>query len=228
METELGIQTILQNQALSCSPLSGSSCPEGVGRVLIQSETNPQEFILCTGFLITPDQVVTNGHCLSRTKDCARTYVIFAGSNAPVTARCDSLIKTYYDETDFSSSQDISVFSLNQKLNLRPFQVASEDAEAGEKYSVWVMDHFNILEARLTEFECRFEGEGLTEEYSSCPMVQGNSGSPILDGQGEAVSIIWGSSLDRSVGPDFDLMERRELGVFSFAYSLEVLRSSLQ
>lgn len=225
METELGIQAIVDNQALSCAPLNGENCPEGVGRVFVQSENNPEEFILCTGFLIRPNRMVTNGHCLSRAVDCARTFVVFPRlGRGSVSAECTSLVQTFYDEDNFPQSRDITVFDLDQSLDLKLIQIATERARRGETYSVWAMDHLNILEARLTEYECIFEGDGFTEEYSRCPAIQGNSGSPILDSREEAVSILWGSSLNRSVDARLDLRARREVEAFSFAYDLQILR----
>jgi hypothetical protein len=225
METELDIQEILLGQSLSCAPISGTSCPEGVGKIIVQSENNPEEFILCTGFLIGPDRVVTNGHCLSEVQDCSRAYVTFPHLGGSLSAKCSSINKTFYNEGDFSRSRDITVFAIDQKLPLRTLNIATQRAQQGDTYSIWSMDHINILESRLTEFECRYEGEGLTEEYSRCPVIQGNSGSPVVDGQDNAVSIIWGSSLDRSVGANIDLAQRRELEATAFAYSLQILRS---
>lgn len=224
METDLGLEAIINNQSLTCSPLSGSSCPEGIGRIFIQSGENPQAFVLCTGFLIGPNRFVTNGHCISRAMDCPRAFVTFPSTSGPVSAQCSRLIQTYYDEDNFPDSQDITILELDRNLSVRTLPVSSRDAQEGESYSVWVMDHFNILEARLTEYECQFEGDGFTEEYSNCPVIQGNSGSPIMDNQDNVVSIIWGSTLDRSVGASFDLGERRELDSFAFGYGLEVLR----
>ena len=224
METELEIQTILENQSFSCAPVSGNSCPEGVGRVLVQSSTNPQQFILCTGFLISQTRMVTNGHCLSRSVDCERTFVTFPGKDGKLSARCSRFERTFYDEDNFLESQDITVFTIDRDLGLTPLSLSPTGAQENERYSIWAMDHFNLLEARLTEYECRYEEEGFTQEFSQCPVIQGNSGSPVLDNQGAAVSIIWGSTLDRTVDASFDLARRRELDTLSFAYGLEVLR----
>lgn len=225
METELAIETILENQVFECAPIQGSSCPEGVGRVLVQSPTNTREFILCTGFLIGNQRMVTNGHCLSRNEDCSRTYVTFPKGGTSVSARCSSIERTFYDENNFPQSQDITVFTLNQDPGVRPLRLSSNGAREEETYSVWAMDHFNLLAARFTEYQCRYEGDGFTEEFTRCPMIQGNSGSPVMDNQDMAVSIIWGSTLDRRVDASLNLEERRELESLSFAYGLDILRT---
>lgn len=225
METELDVATILQSQEFGCAPLSGSVCPEGIGRVFIQSAQRSGEFILCTGFLVGEDLLATNGHCLREEEECPRTFVTFPnGKNA----RCSTIVRTYYDEEDFFNGRDLTLIRLDQNLGIRPIDIDRESVQRNEEYSVWVMDHFSIMTARLTEFECRYEGPGLTQEFSNCPVIQGNSGSPVLNNRGEAVSIIWGSNLTRDAGPGIPLSTRRDLEAMAFGTELQILLTILE
>lgn len=226
MESDFGMDFILLNQESSCASVSGSSCPEGVGRVFVRSRDDERQFTLCTGFLMSEDRMMTNGHCLSRSEDCPRTFVSFSSAGKSYSAQCSKLVKSYYNEENPAEGKDLTIFTLTEKIPVEPFRVSIKPAQKGECYSVWVMDHFNMLQARITELECLYEGQGLGEEYSGCPAIQGNSGSPIINDSGEVVSILWGSSLDRSVDANINLLERRSLSAFSYAYGLQFLRGT--
>jgi len=61
----------------------------------------------------------------------------------------------------------------------------------------------------------------------NCPVIHGNSGSPLVNNFDEIVGVIWGSTVDEEVDAKTDLVERRNLNDFALVTELKHFKDYL-
>ena len=223
------INKMMAEQTFECASENGKSCPDGIARVFIVNEQNPAESTVCSGFLNGNNRLVTNNHCLSTMTHCEATYISIHSSNGPETARCKSIIKTDVDgKTLNQKAIDYTIIELDRKIqNAKPLPVSKMLAYQGEKLTAWVVDQLDNRQARITELNCNLSRKARSFELQNCPVISGNSGSPVLSERGEVVALIWGSTADDTVNEETSLSERRSLNEYAFATDLKHFRSFL-
>jgi V8-like Glu-specific endopeptidase len=221
--SESQIEEIMNNQNFDCASIDGNGCPEGIARLLMINKKNPEKSSVCSGFMVDSETLVTNEHCISNQKVCNDTYVAIYNGHGYERNRCRKVIRILNDYDDANDSRkklDVAIVKLENNYYGSAFYPSRYSPFTGETVTAWVVDQIgidsnkSILDVRITELRCKVAKKGKREALmlDDCPVVQGNSGSPILNTYGELVGVIWGSAagdLDSSVSLYF----RRNLSV---------------
>lgn len=61
----------------------------------------------------------------------------------------------------------------------------------------------------------------------NCPVIHGNSGSPMVNNYNEIVGVIWGSTVDENIDADYDLYDRRLLNDYALVTELKHFKDYL-
>lgn len=219
------LQRIVEDQNFECDAIDGGSCPSGVSRLVIYNAENPAESALCSGFLISNNLLVTNNHCVSTELECKNTYVSIYAGESLVRAKCDSIVHTEVDNQILKKKKiDLSVLKLDREISLQPLPLSKENLIEGDSLKAWVVDHLSFKKARITELRCEYQGNETSLKLKRCPIIEGNSGSPLLNAREEVVGVMWGSTVDETISANFPIIERRKLEEFGFATSVNFFR----
>jgi len=194
---------------LSCA--DPARCPRAVG-MLVRREG--AELHRCTVSLVAPDVVLTASHCLTLDQraagaSCAGTWIGFAGSaGAPASwYPCDVVLDAIKVSDDEVLRPDAALLRLPASVPRRPLPVDFSPLAPGTIVSVAAIDpspvypSLHALEPRL----CRVEAPDLAVRalgvsarrvgwLSGCPIVGGNSGSPVIDYQGRVRALVHGGT----------------------------------
>jgi V8-like Glu-specific endopeptidase len=234
--SETQINAIIANQVVECASLNGQSCPEGIARLMIIEPSNSDESAVCSGFMIGPDRLVTNNHCVSTPLQCKNTYVLIYNGTNYEKSRCSEILETSVDfknPGDPRKKVDISVLRLSSVFSGKTFKDSTTPPKLGDLLISWVIDHTgldkdnpNLFESRITEFSCQVARKNKFQSLflKNCPAIHGNSGSPILDLQGAIVGVLWGSTASTEITATTDLNQRRSLDENAAVSEVEYFR----
>jgi V8-like Glu-specific endopeptidase len=226
--TKKTLEKALAKQEFECSSLDGTSCPSGVARLFIYNIDDPEDSALCSGFLNGNDKVVTNNHCLSTLKDCKNTFISIYNGESYETVKCESIIETKVDPGVLNQKGvDFTVMKINRKVNIKTFTVSQFTPYVGENLTAWVIDHKSLTKARITELNCSYRSKSNSMLLGNCPVIHGNSGSPLVNSYDEIVGVVWGSTVDEEVDADMDLTERRNLNEYALVTELKHFKDYL-
>ena len=202
--TQEEMSLILSGQSLSCS--DEDFCPEAVARMFAINFEDVHNSSTCSAFLVAPDLVMTNSHCvfglkMSPEKICSGIYFSFQIQGFNHSAHCSEIIwrdsrqvgRHYYRNGD----KDFALIRLDHNIPITPLKLVSNLPLIEEKLFPIVVDQINGYRARMTKLDCLVEK--MVPEYgviqlSDCPIISGNSGSPVLDENRNVVALIFGSS----------------------------------
>ncbi len=219
--SESQIQEIMDRQAFECASLEGGPCPEGISRLFIINRSKKEKSKLCTGFMMGPDILITNHHCVSNQAECNNTHIAIYRGDGYDQNRCASIVRFLSDgkqAADPAKALDVTVMRLQKKFRGKTLRPSETSVQAGDRVTGWIIDHTgnegffpNYYDSRITEVRCEATP---TPGYaslilSSCPIIRGNSGAPALDKNGDVVGVIWGGN--SSAKAKDDLRERRAL-----------------
>lgn len=222
------LEKTIKQQTFECGSLDGGPCPSGIARLFIYNEIDPSDSALCSGFLNGTNQVVTNNHCLSTLKECKNTYISVYDGESYVNVKCKSIVHTKLDPGVLSQKGvDYTVMEIDQNLEIKTFPISKFTPYVGEMLTAWVVDHQSLTKARITEFNCQYAAKSNSMLLKNCPVVHGNSGSPLVNNYGEIVGVIWGSTVDDSIDANSDLQMRRKLSDYALVTELKHFKDYL-
>lgn len=191
---------LAENADLRCK----DSCHDGVGLLLSRRGNQVGR---CTVFLLESSVVATNSHCIpedlkkSGTNAAYRFYVIFPGSGMRFEV---SHVIAASDVTNREYSPDYALLKLVGKTNLSPLKVSQNGIRDDKLYTAWRVDSLDSEPARLinrfslSSMECKaqqnlklfpfFDNDSSpVATFVDCPIVDGNSGSPLVDPETQEV-----------------------------------------
>jgi hypothetical protein len=206
-------QTSLEKELVSSqfTCATSNNCPENVGLIFANKDgkkSNPQLF-QCTGFLVADDIVATNSHCIPELlktnpgENCADFLAIrfFDSASKTKVFSCASLIDFSNYKVD-SLAEDFAFFKV-KSTKIKPFQM-------GEKTGI--QDNQNISIAKVSPLKLIQGGElsvqscnivlnsllntsaktpfAKTASAIGCKVIKGNSGSPVLNSNNQAIGIV--------------------------------------
>jgi len=196
------LESLTYRQQIYCQ----GPCPEGVGVLFaVQADAKVSR---CTAFLIENDVLATNSHCVPA--DLRNKGSRGRGRMLVKLPRFDESIEVDFviHASDLSKkdrlAQDYAFLNLKYPARAEPLKVTREGIGDGHSYDIWRVDEEkgifpnSFLISRLT---CQAkQGTGLFPQFrqdqsplaifNRCHIVQGNSGSPVLNARGEAVGIM--------------------------------------
>lgn len=218
------IENILDRQSFSCS--SDGVCPHGIGRLFIINPENTNSSSVCTGFMISPDKLVTNNHCVSTSESCRNTFISIHTNRGPIKSRCLNIDFTEADSViSTERSTDLTVMTIEGNIPQPYFRIRESRSSPLREVTVWVIDHVSALQARITELSCYYESIEASMLLRRCPAISGNSGSPVvMKGTRDVIGILWGSNIPPSVDASFPLSLRMNLEAISLATELYPFR----
>lgn len=194
----------ITNQSISCS--DKEFCPEGVARMFSINFQKNSKSSWCTAFLIAPDVVMTNSHCVPPMKGglketCRGLYFAFpTPSGNSHTAQCEEILwrdKRIKDENSYQFGfNDFALIRLNQNIPLTPLKFKTGPLTNGTSVYPVVVDHIDAYVAKVTKLECSVKKVNRmgVAQLKDCPIIGGNSGAPIMDEEQNVVGIIFASS----------------------------------
>lgn len=215
-------------QNFECASLDGTACPSGIARIFIHNPKDPDNSAVCTGFLNGNNRIVTNNHCVADMSECKNTYISVFNGTTHENVRCKKIIQTKVDPGALSlKGVDFTVMEIDKKVSAKTFPLSPFAPYAGESLTAWVIDHKTLNDSRITELDCNYKSLGKSMQLTNCPVIQGNSGSPLVNSYGEIVGIVWGSTVDEEIGASYPLEDRRSLNELAFVTELRHFKSYL-
>ena len=218
----------IAEQNFECASLDGTACPSGIARVFIHNPKDPDDSAVCTGFLNGNNKIVTNNHCVATVDECSNTYISIFNGTSHENVRCKRIIQTKVDPGALSlKGVDFTVMEIDKKVTAKTFSLSPSSPYLGDLLTAWVIDHKTLNDSRITELECQYKTLSKSMQLTNCPVIQGNSGSPLVNSYGEIVGLVWGSTVDDEVDANFPLDARRNLNDLAMVTELKHFRSYL-
>ncbi|HEV3468361.1 MAG TPA: serine protease [Pyrinomonadaceae bacterium] len=139
----------------------------------------------CTGFLLAPDLLMTNYHCISEPEQLDTAKAVFGYESQPL--REDSVGLTKIEVKD--ESLDFAVLRLAQPVagNWTPVKLATA-AQVKERQQLVLIQHPSERRKVLSLEDCVIRSEAVTDRpqnpddfYHLCDCEGGSSGAPVFD-----------------------------------------------
>ena len=160
----------------------------------------------CTGFLISPNRILTNDHCLKGNSDLAKNCgnYVFAHFNGDVHRTCGKVL--YRSDSSKTENPDYAILELSQPVSDRePLKFSRRGFMNNEKAKIYRVQMTQDLKTGSyggiqTRIECFASYRTLLNAnvissrvpvmtFGDCAIMNGNSGSPILNAYGEVAAI---------------------------------------
>ena len=221
---------VAAGQSITCS--DQEFCPEAIARMFAINFDDVNKSSTCSAFLVAPDVVMTNSHCvyglkMSLAKICSGLYFSFPINGFPLTAKCSEIIwrdarqhgRPNYKKGD----NDFALIRLDRNIPVKPLKFNNVETKAGLKVFPVVVDQQGSFNARVTKLDCSVEK--INPRYGviqlgNCPVISGNSGAPVLDENQNVVAVIFASSNNAVRKPQDEIPLRIKSTSKGFAYSI--------
>lgn len=207
-ENYSNIEKELQKAELYCE--NSSNCPENVGLIFINIDNDDYypRIGQCTGFLIAEDIVATNSHCLpdylkSSIVQCdSKIAIRFMDSSDSSKNKNIFGCKEILDYSEIKTFSPDYVFFKIEKTGRKPFIIHKDGLKDNEIVSVAKINPLSFEKGGKLEIEeCRVVLNSLLNFKSTsawsrtgvileCDGIKGNSGSPILNNNGNVIGIL--------------------------------------
>ena len=225
------MDSYLSQQRIYCE--DPEFCPDGMARLFSINFDDNAKSSMCAGFLVAPDLVITNSHCIwvgkiGLEKTCSGLYFAFPTlSGFSHTALCSKIL--WRDDRTGGSSyykaghNDFALIQLDRQVPVSPMSLRSNAMTPGSTVYPVAMDQFNIMDAKVLKLSCKvkkLDNLGVAE-LENCPVIAGNSGSAVMNENLEVVGIIFASS-DKHIRNVSDPIEVRRVSKTSaFAFTVD-------
>jgi len=187
---------LMAQQSISCP---SGDCPDAIARLFIVNFDDADKSSLCSGALVGPRHLLTNSHCLETGKlaqACEGFYAVFKRRFGYEVARCKEILFRHDFRTRRGklSNEDYALVELDREVRARPLQMVSPGMRPGDRVTPYVVDHISAKEARIVRLDCQVSAQSRNGQdlfLERCPVISGNSGSPILDIAGDVVGLVY-------------------------------------
>ncbi len=197
-----------------------SDTPEALGTLLVihDGKFASRKVSACTWSLIDQEYAVTNSHCIpqalkdNKSLNC-HNYLqgkISTGNGKSITVKCLKLVS--FSKTDNSplKNNDYALIKI-EKVNVQPFGLSRVGISEGEQLKAATMDHDMSPVKIVSQYnpkDCTSEssdilgriksaGSSPITMFGDCKIIQGNSGSPVLNTSGDVVALVHASIKDK-------------------------------
>jgi hypothetical protein len=190
---------------------SEDDCPASVGMVVFPGADAPER---CTGTLVRGDVVLTAGHCVAPSRGGRRVgattegWVAFPGSGAfPARWHQVAEVLAITDGEGAVLAEDHALLRLAEPTRRPAARITTDPPEVGSIVRVALVtpDPIYATQHRLETRLCRVADGRAAEDalgpgarrvgwLSGCPILPGNSGSPVLDSNGRIRALVHGGS----------------------------------
>jgi len=186
-------------------------CPASVGMLVFAADAEPER---CTASLVGPDQILTASHCVRPTlrhagASCRGAWVLFArtGSFPARWVECAEVVSAAPVDDAHVLRPDQALLRLGRSVDRPALSIVPEPVEPGSIVTVVSIAPHPIYRSqhRLSTRLCRVWTSDLAEQalgpeasqvgwLLDCPILPGNSGSPVLDHAGHVRAIVHAGS----------------------------------
>lgn len=143
----------------------------------------------CSGFLISPDLLVTAGHCVWNKIGCNVNYWIFdyqlnsdGTSKSKISSdnlyRCKEVVARAYEP---QRSIDYAVLKLDRPVTNRTFLKLRQAGKVPDSTPVIVIGHPSGISTKITDSGEITNNAGVTSFFTNLDTFEGNSGSPVIN-----------------------------------------------
>ena len=167
----------------------------------------------CTGFLISPDVLVTAGHCIQTMEDAKEWVWLFDYTNELeynqfdeyITVDLDNLyevievIDAAYSQEDPDTSSDYSVLRLDRKSSRRPYRYRTAGT-VKKGTDIYTIGAPTGLPLKLSTESTVVDSSPTSWFKSNIDSFPGNSGGPVFDKNGFIEGILVRGAVDYSNG----------------------------
>lgn len=165
----------------------------------------------CSGFLVSPELIITAGHCIPDEKSCAETSMVFGFGLSSESAsletleqaevyQCSRIVHTQVS----ADGPDFAVIALDRKAaGHRPLKLSSRGGEIAPREEVFTIGHPMGLPTKITDQAHVRSVVAGSHFVTNLDSYEGNSGSPVFSASSlEVEGILVRGGTDMVLRPD--------------------------
>ena len=152
-------------------------------------------FFVCTGFMVSPNKMMTNHHCVATAKACSTTVAIFGfhknASGALVSGEqvaCKSVLKADFDK-------DYAILELADRAGDRWGTLTLDDTIPADDAEIYIIQHPAGEAKQISKINCSVDGAIVDGRASGtdlahvCDTLGGSSGSPVFSNDDTVIGL---------------------------------------
>jgi hypothetical protein len=202
-------KTMAKNGTVNCAGSTADACHPAVG--MLAAYHPPSKVSQCTAFLVSSQFAITNSHCIpadlkAAGSDCSeRMWLHFPEIPGYSKTRvgCVRVLTASELPAQAIAVPDYAVIQLDQPVNRPPLKISREGFKNDGVYHIMKVDPkgTHSVEGELVHAVCKAkQGSILVGDsgddrssnlaFADCDVIHGNSGSPLLDSNGNVNGVI--------------------------------------